>query len=161
MTSDATRKQVLTLLDGHGAHMTFEEAVADFPDEAINAFPPNVAYTSWHLVEHLRLTQLDMLEYVTSADYPRCVWPDDYWPQREAQATPEQWSASVQEFLADRGRLRALVADPERDLDAPIPWTPGHSLLRCVRIIADHNAYHVGEFAILRQVMGTWPPGHR
>jgi hypothetical protein len=160
MTSDPTRKQILTLLDGKGAHMTFAEAVADFPDEAINAFPPNVAYTPWHLVEHLRLTQLDMLEYVTIADYPRRGWPADYWPAREARVTPEEWAASVQSFLTDLGQLRALVADPERDLDAPIPWTPGHSLLRCVRIIADHNAYHVGEFAILREVMRTWPPGH-
>jgi hypothetical protein len=161
MTSDATRKQILTLLDGHGAHMPFEEAVADFPDEAINEFPPNVSYTPWHLVEHLRLTQLDMLEYVTSAEYPRRDWPADYWPDREARATPDDWATSVQAFLADRSRLRALAADTERDLDAPITWTPGHSLLRCVRIIADHNAYHVGEFAILRQVMGTWPTGHR
>jgi hypothetical protein len=161
MTTDPTRKQILTLLDGQGAHMTFEEAVADFPDEGINTFPPNVAYTPWHLVEHLRLTQLDMLEYVTSADYPRRDWPADYWPARDARATPEEWAASVEAFLVDLARLRALVADAQRDLDALIPWTPGHSLLRCVRIIADHNAYHVGEFAILREVMGTWPPGHR
>jgi hypothetical protein len=161
MTSDPTRKQILTLLDGHGAHMTFEEAVADFPDGAINAFPPNVTYTPWHIIEHLRLTQLDMLEYVTSADYPRRDWPADYWPDPETRATPEEWAASVQAFQADRAQLQALVADPASDLDVPIPWTPGHSLLRCVRIIADHNAYHVGEFAVLRQVMGTWPPGHR
>jgi hypothetical protein len=160
MTSDASREQLLALLDGRGAHMPFEAAVADFPDDAINAFPPNVPYTPWHLVEHLRLTQADMLDYVSSADYREKRWPDDFWPERDARATREEWDASVQGFLDDRSELRALAADPARDPDEPIPWTPGHSLFRCVRIIGDHNAYHVGEFAILRQVMGTWPPDH-
>jgi hypothetical protein len=160
-TTDASREQLLILLDGHGAHMPFEEAVADFPDDAINAFPPNVEYTPWHIVEHLRITQRDMLDYVKGPDYPRLDWPADYWPSREATATREEWKASAQSFLADRAELRAIAADPERDLDAPIPWTPGHTIFRCVRIIGDHNAYHIGEFAVLRQVMGTWPPNHR
>src|SRR6188472_2294268 len=82
MITDATRRGLAGLLDGGGAHMTFLEAVSDFPDDAINAMPPNVPYTPWHLVEHVRLTQRDMLDYVTSADYPRMDWPADYWPAR-------------------------------------------------------------------------------
>jgi hypothetical protein len=73
---------------------------------------------------------------------------------------PAEFAASVERFLADRAALRDLVADPASDLLSPIPHTPGHTLLREVRIVADHNAYHVGEFAILRQVMGTWPVNH-
>jgi DinB superfamily len=161
MTTDPAREQLLALLDGRGAHMPFEAAVADFPDTAINALPPNVPYTAWHLVEHLRRTQRDMIEYVTDPDYAPKSWPGDYWPSRGAQASRAAWDASVGAFLDDRAELRALAADPERDLHASIPWTPDHSLFRCVRIIADHNAYHVGELAILRQVMGTWPADHR
>jgi len=158
---DELRAQLLDLLDGHGAHMTFEEAVADFPVEAMNRRPPNVDYSTWHLVEHLRLTQRDMLEYASDAGYTPRAWPADYWPDPQAEATAEDWAASVSGFGEDRAALRGLAADPERDLLAPMPLTPGRSLLRAVRIIADHNAYHVGELAILRQVMGTWPPGHR
>jgi hypothetical protein len=161
MTTDASRRQLLTLLDGVGAHMPFEEAVADFPDDAMNAFPPNVAYTPWHIVEHLRITQRDMLDYVKSPDYPRLDWPAHYWPARDATATRADWDASVTGFMEDRAELRAITADPSRDLGEPIPWTRGHTVFRCVRIIGDHNAYHVGEFAVLRQVMGTWPPDHR
>jgi hypothetical protein len=161
MTTDEGRGQLLTLLDGVGAHMPFEEAVADFPEEAMNAFPPNVDYTPWHIVEHLRITQRDMLDYVKGPDYPHLDWPTDYWPARDAEASAADWEASVQGFLADRAALRAIAADPSRDLDEPLPWTRGHTIFRCVRIIGDHNAYHVGEVAVLRQVMGTWPPGHR
>ncbi len=156
---DELREQLLRLLDGVDAHMPFEAAVADFPADAMNVRPPNVDYTPWHLVEHLRLTQRDMLEYVTDAGYRTRDWPREYWPAADATATSAEWATSVSGFLEDKAALRALVADPERDLLASLPLTPGKSLLRAVRIIGDHNAYHVGELAILRQVMGTWPPG--
>lgn len=140
--------------------MPFEEAVADFPDEAMNVRPPNVDYTPWHLIEHLRLTQADILDYIVNPDYVEIAWPADYWPAREATATRAVFDETIRGFLADKGTLRAMVVDPGRDLFAVIPGTPGHTLIREIRIDADHNAYHVGEFAILRQVMGTWPPGH-
>jgi hypothetical protein len=160
MTTDALRGQLAKLLDGVGARMPFDEAVADFPDDAINRLPPNVAYTPWHLLEHIRLTQVDILEYVLVDNYVEQAWPDAFWPARDATATRAQWDETISRFLADLAALRALVLDPERELLAVIPGTPGHTLLREVRIVADHNAYHVGEFAILRQVMGTWPEGH-
>src|SRR5688572_22703565 len=92
------RAQLLELLDGVGAHMPFEEAVADFPDEAINARPPNVDYTPWHLLEHLRLTQEDILEYVTTDAYVERHWPDDFWPQRDATATREGFDETIRGF---------------------------------------------------------------
>jgi DinB family protein len=160
MARDPLRAQLLRLLDGVDAHMPFEAAVLDFPDEAMNRRPPNVDYTPWHLIEHLRLTQADILDYVTNPEYVGLEWPREYWPDPSALTTRAEWDATIAGFLADRATIRGLVADDDRDLFAVLPGTPGHTLLREVRIIADHNAYHVGEFAILRQVMGTWPAGH-
>ena len=93
-------------------------------------------------------------------NYVEAHWPVDYWPARDATATRAEFDETIRDFLADKAALRALVVDPARDLFAVIPGTPGHTLLREVRVDADHNAYHVGEFAIMRQIMGTWPPGH-
>ncbi len=109
---------------------------------------------------HLRLTQSDILDYVIDPDYVEPEWPAGYWPDRNATATRAEFDATNRAFIADKAALRTLVLDPQRDLFAVIPGTPGHTLLREVRVDADHNAYHVGEFAILRQIMGTWPPGH-
>jgi hypothetical protein len=162
MTSiDILREQLLALLDGRGAHLPFEAAVADFPDEAINRRPPNVSYTPWHLLEHIRIAQHDMLDYIRNRAYLAPAWPEEYWPALDATATPAQFAATVTAFRADRAALHALVADPSTDLLATIPNTPGHTVLREIRLIGDHNAYHVGEFAILRQVMGTWPPDRK
>ncbi|MGZ8437130.1 MAG: DinB family protein [Candidatus Limnocylindrales bacterium] len=155
--TDHLRVQLLALLEGHDARMSFDEAVAGFPAGAINAFPPNVSYTPWQLLEHLRITQRDILDYIVNPDYVEMRWPDEYWPAPDATATPEQFAATIDGFQTDNAALRALVADPRTDLVAVIQNTPGHTILREVRVVGDHNAYHIGEFAILRQVMGTWP----
>ena len=162
MTDDTMlRRELIRLLDGLDARMPFDEAVADFPDKAMNERAPNVEYTPWHIIEHIRLTQADILEYVLGEGYVEKTWPDEYWPPRDAVATRVEWEASIQGFRSDIEALKAVVRDPARDLNAVLPDTPGHTLLREVRIVGDHNAYHIGEFAALRQVMGTWGAGHR
>ena len=158
---DALRRELIRFLDGVDARMPFDEAVADFPDEAMNLRAPNVEYTPWHIIEHIRRTQADILEYVRGEDYREKAWPDEFWPARDAIATRDQWDESIRGFKADLEALKALVGDPSRDLFAVLPDTPGHTLVREVRIVGDHNAYHIGEFAVLRQVMGTWGAGHR
>jgi len=161
MDRDGLRSELLEILDSRDAHMSFDDAVADFPAEAINARPPNVDYTPWHLLEHLRITQRDILDYVRDPGYVAPEWPKDYWPPLDLLAGPDELAATLTSFRSDQAALRAIVADPVTDPFAVIPWSPGHTLAREIRIVADHNAYHIGEFAILRQIMGTWPAQHR
>ena len=158
---DVLRGELLTLIDGRGAHMPFDSAVADFPIEAINRRPPNVPYTPWHIVEHLRRTQRDILDYVRDRAYLAPNWPEDYWPERFAETSVDGWQQTVDGFVADRKAIEAILLDGSTELSAPLPQTPGHTIVREVRLLINHNAYHIGEFAILRQVMGTWPPGRR
>ncbi len=155
------REQLVIGLVGADAHMTFEDATGDFPADAINRRPPNVGYTPWHLVEHLRRTQRDMLDYVVDPAYVGREWPRDYWPDPSAEASPAEFRASVAAFLADRDALAAIARDPAIDPLAPIPHAPRHTVARCIRVIVNHNSYHVGELAILRQVTDTWGPAHR
>ncbi len=158
MTDDTVlRAQLLALLDGQNAHINFDNAVADFPMTAINRHPPNVPYTPWHLLEHIRIAQWDILEFVRNPDHVSPEWPKGYWPAPDALASEEDWQATVAQIRADLDAVKALVADPATDLTAELPHAPGYTVLREALLVADHNAYHIGEFAILRQVMGTWP----
>jgi hypothetical protein len=154
------REQIVALLQGGNAHLPFAEAVADFPAALINTRPPRVSYTYWHLIEHLRLTQRDILTYLTDPAYREPEWPRDYWPDPEAKATPDDWKASVTAFEEDLAAIVAIVADDQTDLLKPVPSNPEHTLLREALIVADHNAYHIGELAILRQVSDAWGPSH-
>jgi len=150
------RDEVVGLLRGGNAHMSFAEAVADFPEALINTRPPNVEYTFWHLLEHLRLTQADILSYLTSAGYHQREWPEEYWPPRDARATWRDWEDSVMGFQQDLDSIIGIVADAETDLLASVPSNSKHTVLREALVVADHNAYHIGELAILRQVADAW-----
>lgn len=154
------RDQLIGLLCGGHAHMPFTEAVANFPADAINRRPARVDYTFWHLIEHLRLTQADILAYLTRADYEARAWPRDYWPAPDATATEQEWHASITAFNRDLEAIVAIIGDPATDLFAAVPSNDEHTVLREALIVADHNAYHIGELGILRQIEDLWGPGH-
>ncbi len=160
-TDQTVRDELLFLLRGGHAHMPFAAAVADFSPEHYNTCPPNVPYTPWHLLEHLRITQADILEFIRNPRYEYLNWPDDYWPARDAQADAAAWQRTIAGWQADNQALQAIVADPATDLYTPLAHGEGQNILREILVVSDHNAYHIGEFAIQRQVMSTWPPGHK
>lgn len=141
------------------AHLSFLDAVADFPLDAINVRPPNVGYSFWHLVEHVRICQIDMLDYLRRRDYEALVFPDGLWPAPDADASADQWVESVERFRTDLDAVEAFVMDEDTGLwtAAEQAWEPSHTPLRTVMVMVDHNAYHGGELSILRQVMGLWP----
>ena len=155
-TENIVRDQLRALLHGGNAHMSFDEAVADFPMEHINAFPPQVSYTPWHLLEHLRITQWDILEFIRNPQHVSPAWPAGYWPDPETTANAEAWHKTIAAFQTDMRALLALLDDAQTDLYSPLVHGDGQNILRELLLVADHNAYHIGEFAIQRQIMGTW-----
>jgi hypothetical protein len=157
MNTDKTvRDELLFLLRGGNAHMPFAGAVKDFPLAAANTCPPHLLYTPWHLLEHIRIAQRDILDFIVGTDYHELRWPDDYWPARDATADAAAWQRTISQITVDNESLQEIVADPATDLYTPLSHGTGQNILREVLVVADHNAYHIGEFAILRQVMGTW-----
>jgi len=163
MNERAVREAALGVIDGGQVSMTFDEAVADFPPTHYNTKPNNVPYSYWHLLEHMRITARDILDYVQSPAYQELAYPEDAWPARDATTDETGWGATIEEIRRDMATLRAIAAEPDRDLTGVVlhaRGNPRHTLLREVLIAVEHNAYHTGEFAILRQVMGLWPDGH-
>jgi hypothetical protein len=155
------RNQLARMLTVRQAHMEFEDAVAGFPEEHLNTFPPNGDYTFWHLLEHLRICQKDILDYIQADEYHWPNFPDDLWPDKSSQTDLPGWQETIAQFCADRQALVDIVNDPTIDLFAPLPNSGEHrhNILREINIIASHNAYHTGELAILRGVMGLWRQG--
>jgi hypothetical protein len=150
------REQLLALLRGGNAHLGFDDAIANFSLEHINTKPPNVSYTPWHLLEHIRIAQWDILEFVRNPNHVSPQWPEGYWPAPDEQADEARWQQTIDKFKADLQAVEDLVQNPDTDFFGPIPHAPDYTIFREVLLVADHNAYHIGEFAILRQVMETW-----
>jgi hypothetical protein len=161
MRDEVIRQELLELLRGGHAHMDFDQAVADFPPQTMNEMAPKAPYTPWQLLEHMRIAQWDILAFIQDPDYVSPDWPEGYWPAEGQTATEATWDETVRQFRADREALIALVEDPETDLTAPLPHAPEYTVVREILTAMDHSAYHLGEFALMREVMGTWGDGHR
>ncbi|HEY6873268.1 MAG TPA: DinB family protein [Geobacteraceae bacterium] len=162
MKADAVvRRELLALLDGGNAHMGFDEVIADFPPDHINKKPPHTPYSFWHFVEHIRIAQWDILEFIRNPAHVSPPYPQGYRPRPEEKTGEQGWLRSIAGVRTDMEALKELVRDPKTDLYGPIPHAPGYTIFREVVLAADHNAYHIGELAIMRQVMDIWPADRR
>lgn len=152
------REQLLALLRGGQAHVTFDDAIADFPEELRGVIPKNLEHSAWQILEHLRIAQRDILNFCAppTGGYQPMQWPDDYWPKSPEPPGPHAWDQSIAAVRKDLERFEALLLKPDADLYKPFRWGEGQNLLREALLIADHNAYHLGEFIALRRLLGIW-----
>jgi hypothetical protein len=155
-TDQALRKQVVELLDGGGAHVVFDQAIAGLPVKLRGAKPAGAPHSCWQIVEHLRIAQWDILEFSRDPKHVSPEWPKGYWPETDAPATAKVWESSVKSFKADLAAMKKLVSNRKTDLFAPIPHGEGQTILREALLVADHNAYHVGQLVLLRRLLGAW-----
>ncbi len=158
MSDQSLRDHLLELLRGGSAHLTFDKAIRGLPADRRGARAQDLPHTPWQLLEHLRLAQWDILDFSRNPDYEERKFPDDYWPETAAPPDDQAWDRSVEQFRSDLKAMQDLVADPKTDLFAKLPWGTGQTLLREAMLIADHNAYHVGQMVTLRQALGAWQP---
>jgi hypothetical protein len=153
----ALREHVLYLLDGGGAHAKFDEIVAGIPAKILGQKPADLPHSLWMLLEHLRIAQWDILEFSRNPKHTSPKWPEGYWPKTEAPTTTAAWNGSVKKFRQDLKAMQDLVNDPKSDLFARIPWGDGQTILREALLLADHNAYHLGQMLDVRRLLGAWP----
>ena len=151
------REQLVKLLSWEDAHVGFDAAIADIPTKLRGNVPAGLPYSPWQLLEHLRITQHDILDFCRNPGYTEMSWPNDYWPKGASPATTADWDKSVQQFRHDRSQLEALARDPAIDLEAKIPHGTGQTYLRELLLAADHAAYHIGELIVVRRLLGAWP----
>jgi len=147
---------VLYVLRGGGAHISVEEALTDWPVNLRAVKPAGAAHTAWQLLEHMRIAQWDILEFSRNAKYVSPEFPSGYWPATEAPPDASAWEKSLEAFRADLKAMEELVKDPKTDLFARIPHGEGQTILREALLVADHNAYHLGQLVMLRRLLGTW-----
>lgn len=159
MTPDSQqplRDHLLYLLRGGGAHLTFDKAVEGIPPDPRGSIMPRAPHSPWRLLEHLRIAQWDILEFSRNPKHVSPPWPKGYWPQGDAPPDANVWNSSVDSFRADLEAMCALVADPATDLFAPIPHGDGQTVLREALLVADHNAYHLGQLVVVRRLLDCW-----
>ncbi len=152
----ALRQHLLSLLKGGNAHADFDAAVKDLPTDVRGKRPKGAEHSPWEILEHLRIAQWDILEFSRNAQHQSPKWPEGYWPRTQAPSVETEWNKSVQSFRKDLKGMCDLVADEKTDLFAKIPHGDGQTVLREALLVADHNAYHLGELVLVRRLLGAW-----
>jgi hypothetical protein len=156
-SEQSLRDHLLYLLRGGGAHLDFEAVIADLPADVRGGRPAGLPHTPWRLLEHMRLAQWDILEFCRNPKHVSPHFPDGYWPRGDAPPDADAWDRSADAFRADLRAMQNLVADASSDLFAPIPHGQGQTLLREALLVADHNAYHLGQLVTVRRLLEAWP----
>jgi hypothetical protein len=155
--TDPVREHILSLLRGGNAHVTFDQALKDFPAKLRVVKPKGAEHTAWELLEHMRIAQWDILEFSRSSKHTSPEWPGGYWPKTEKPRDGEAWEKSIASFKKDLKAMEKLIEDPKTDLYVKIPHGTGQTILREALLVADHNAYHLGQLVLLRRLLGAWP----
>jgi len=143
-------------LDWEDAHVGFDAAVKDVPEGLRGQQPAGFPHSPWQLLEHLRLTQRDILEFCVNPSYVEPEWPADYWPASAAPRDRTAWDESVRGYREDRAALQQLARDTSIDLSAKIPHGSGQTYGRELVLLIDHTAYHVGQLILVRRALGAW-----
>ena len=156
MPHDAIRDHLVRVLDWEEAHVGFDKAIDGIPADKRGVKAPGFEYSAWQLLEHMRLAQLDILDFCVNPKYVHAMkWPDDYWPA-PAPASADAWKQSIASYTESREKMKALARDVE-DLTARVPTGKGNqTYMRAILLVADHNAYHVGQLVALRKALGIW-----
>ena len=150
------REQLVELLQGKSAHLSFDDAIAGLPPKMRGAKPEGTPHTVWRLVEHMRIAQRDILEFSKDGRHKSPKWPDGYWPEGNAPRDAGQWNQTVKQFRADLKEMMRMVKDKKVDLLAPIPGGQGQTVFREAMLVADHNSYHVAQIVMVRRMLGVW-----
>jgi uncharacterized damage-inducible protein DinB len=151
------RPVIAAALGWREAHVSFEDAVAGLPGDVRGVRPPGYPHSVWELVEHIRLAQADLVDFMEDDAYSAPAWPDDYWPHAPAPPSPAAWEAALESVRRDRERLAAVAARPTLELATAIPGGTGQTYLRTLLVAVDHAAYHVGQIVAVRRLLGAWP----
>ena len=152
----ALRQQIVDLLTKENAHAGFDSAINNLPANLRGQRPKGAEHSPWEILEHMRIAQEDILDFSVNPNYKVLAWPEDYWPKTPAPPTDADWDRSIEHFRSDLKKMCDLVADESTDLFQKIPHGDGQTILREALLIADHNAYHLGEMVLVRRLLGAW-----
>lgn len=156
MEDGKLRKQLVEFLSGRGAHADWKASFRGVAPKLRGVRPKGLPHSLWELLEHIRIAQWDILEFSRDAKHVSPEWPTGYWPVAPAPPNAKAWDKSVKAFARDLESMRKLVANPKTDLFAKIPHGTGQSILREAFLVADHNAYHLGQVVAVRKLLGNW-----
>jgi hypothetical protein len=152
------RAIVASSLGWEEGHASVESAVKSLAPALRGERPTGYPHSPWELVEHIRITQRDLLDFCQNPDYvEELEWPRDYWPLSPKPPSSDAWDKSIADYKIDREAFASFTTETQLDLTAKIPRGKGQTYLRTILLAVDHASYHVGQIVAVRRLLGAWP----
>ena len=152
------RAIVASSLGWEQAHAGLENAAKDLAPALRGKRPDGYPHSPWELVEHIRITQHDLLDFCQNPNYvEKLEWPRDYWPVTPEPPSADAWEKSIAEFKRERDAFARFTTETDLDLTAKIPRGTGQTYLRTILLAVDHASYHIGQMVSVRRLLGAWP----
>lgn len=156
MNEKIFRKELVNALTVEQAHLSFKTALNNLTPENRTRRPANEPHSVWELLEHIRITQEDILQYIKDPEWVSPDWPEGYWPKKNENISDDEWNNCISNFNNDLEELVKIIKDETIDLTSIIPHTKEHTYLREILIIIDHNSYHMAQIIQVRKHIGDW-----
>jgi uncharacterized damage-inducible protein DinB len=152
------RAIVASSLGWEEGHASLDSAVKGLAPALRGERPDGYPHSAWELLEHIRITQHDLLDFCQNADYAeKLEWPRDYWPTSPKPPNTAAWDKSIADYKLDREAFARFTTDTDFDLTAKIPRGKGQTYLRTILLALDHASYHVGQIVSVRRLLDAWP----
>jgi uncharacterized damage-inducible protein DinB len=158
-------ERVLTeLLRGKGGHVDPISCIEDLPAETAAKQVAGFPHTIGQLIFHLNFWMNYDLRRVRGERPPHPEHNAESFPPASTPASGEEWDRLRRDFawfLAEHARL---AGSSREELDREIePMSENHkkqasTLEAILWQTVGHNSYHVGQIAMIRRVLGAWPP---
>ncbi len=156
MDDKIIRQHLIELLQGGSAHTSLDEALKNLPPDVRDSKTGAIPYSIWELAEHIRISQWDIVEFSRNPNHTSPDWPDEYWPSESSPESDNVWNASIEAIHIDLQDMVEMVLDPQNNLLKPFSHGNGQTLMREALLLADHNAYHLGQIILIRKLLGNW-----
>jgi uncharacterized damage-inducible protein DinB len=144
------------LIDTHShipAAGALEALTAEDAERHVHGAPHSIA----EIVAHLDFWQSWFCRRCEGVDEPVAQTAGVGWPA----VGPGSWPRHRERFLSGLERMTAIGASGgERAISPPIQFPPlaRYTVSDALVHVATHNAHHLGQIILLRQVIGRWPP---
>ena len=147
---------LINSLKGGQAFAPIEKSLQNINPEKRNIRINKNQHTVWEELEHLRLAQEDIYQYMINPEWKSADWPSGYWPKPVDKLSDEEWEKTYKGFLKDLNDVIEFVNSTKVNLLEIIPHTKVHTYLREILLIIEHNAYHIGKIVDIRKALDDW-----
>ena len=150
---NAVRDTLAAGILGKGAHADSDTILDGLAWELAGRDVPGSPYTILQNANHIIYWNGYATAHLAGLRPPPPAHAVDGWPGPKAVGSATEWDAFVVAYKASLAAL-ALAART----GAPNALVVSRTRLDVVRAMLQHVSYHAGQIALLRRMLGAWPP---